>query len=314
MIKFLEPYALLLLIPTTLYIYVIHRKIHLRRALLSKAYIVDTLKNSSRWYKTLLLIKIVLYLLIPIVIARPAIVTYSYIGIDSVNDVITYNNELPITHIILIDVSKSMSYREVLVDRLSLAKKFIEKYLSHLGSRDNVVIISFAKETSVLCQGNKTVCIGKLSQLREFKEYSAIGDAIVYGLNYARASSLPSVIVVVSDGAWNYGSNPIHVVSNLNKSKTPLAFIRVGTDPRANKLIQFLKERNFMVYSVGEVNEEVLDTIIKEAYSEIKLTTLKYSGKSYILYEELDYRLFYLLILILLVLSLMYLLEGIYNV
>lgn len=314
MIKFLEPYALLLLIPITLYVYVMYRRTRLRRILLSKAYIVDTVKSFGKWYKVLLLIKIILYLLIPIVIARPVTVTYSYISIDSANDVITYNNELPITHIILIDVSKSMSYREVLTNRLSLAKKFIEKYLSRLGSRDNVVIISFAKETNVLCQGNKTVCTDKLSQLREFKEYSAIGDAIVYGLNYARASSLPSAVIIVSDGAWNYGSNPIHVISNLNKSKTPLAFIRVGTDPRANELIQFLKERNFLVYSVGEVDEEVLDTIIKEAYSEIKLATLKYSGKSYILHEELDYRLFYLLIVVLLVLSLIYILEGVYNV
>ncbi len=286
MIKLLH-YEPLLLIPV---VYTILFMIMARsRRFLGKA--ITSMEGRVNRFANYLLTacKFLIPLLLILVLAKPVFVSYRVVPITLSSEVIEHNAKLPVAHVILIDVSKSMSYQEGGVTRLELAKEFVADYLKYLGPRDRVVVAVFCGNVTTYCRGYARECLLNITGVSCCCRYTAIGDAIAYAIGNYRATDMPNVIVVVSDGANNYGGDPVDAALVANESRLPVVFIRVGVDPRANELIARLKDANVKVFSVNQFSFDMIDDIAKEAFREAKFSALKASGKAFIIVEDYDF-------------------------
>ncbi|NPA99278.1 MAG: hypothetical protein GXO43_07865, partial [Crenarchaeota archaeon] len=115
----------------------------------------------------------------------------------------------------------------------------------------------------------------------------AIGDAIGYAISCARASSLPSVAIIITDGANNYGPNPIQSYIYANKSRLPVLFIRIDDDPRANPLFAELARHGaYIVSAINDYSINWLKPVIINAVQHMKYLALIESGKNYVLIKR----------------------------
>ncbi len=308
MIKLLnyEPLILIPLVYTILYILVYRSNRVLNR-------LVNIMSGSVNNFlrNTLLVCKLLIPLLIILILAKPVIVYNERIPINVETDVLKYNNKLPVEHIVLLDISKSMSYMEGASTRLDLAKDFIKKYLENLGSKDSVSIVLFSGNVTLYCRGYASDCINNVSSIEGFEKYTAIGDAVTYAVGRSKASGTPSVIVVVSDGANNYGSNPVNAIIDANESKAPVVFIRVGLDPRANGLVSRLRDHGFKVYSINDFSYNIINETIQKIVSYTKYTALKCSNQAYVNVQRYSYLLVNILLAIVFVIIVAISVEGV---
>lgn len=189
--------------------------------------------------------------------------------------------EVPATIMLLVDVSRSMEYG----NRIGEAEAFVLSLLSQLGGGDRVVVVLFAGEAEVVYEGppsNFTV------EFKAGRRYSAIGDALSLALSYSRASNLPVGVVLVSDGGWNYGSDPVQVARAYGG--VPLAAVHVGYGASSNpELLMRVAEASGGWYY--EVTQEGLNSLTENLYSEVKYAALASRGENYVEHAVRDYAL-----------------------
>ncbi len=221
--------------------------------------------------------KLLVVILIVLALSEPVLVYEKLVSISSTSDVEAYGNTTPVKHIILVDVSKSMNG-----DRIETAKNFLARYLSLLHGVDRVQLYVFAAGIEgPLCNGAPSSCIAVVDDIEAGRRYSAIGDAIVFGAKYAEVSPIPSVVLIVTDGANTLGSNPLDVLGNISSS-TPIAIVLVGNDPRSTDLRIKAMEEDALLYSVDGSIQSIIGDISRKAAREAKLAALRAADEAYV--------------------------------
>ncbi len=176
-------------------------------------------------------------------------------------------------HAVLIDVSKSMLYTDNdNITRFQEALNVAKDYLRLLSNTsEKVMLIAFSGTVNKTCICSPATALKKLDSLKAGEKYTSISAALTYTLNYLRAAQLPAVIVIISDGANNYGGEPYNAFLEANESGYPVVFIRVGFDERANSLIYWLQLHGFRVYSYNEYTRSVFKDLLKKEIWEIRV-------------------------------------------
>ena len=139
--------------------------------------------------------------------------------------------------VLVIDVSGSMQATDVTPTRLDAAKSAASTLIDQLPGADRIALISFDTRTTV-SQGlttNRDAVKAALSSLVPGSG-TALGDALTVALNQlnpaARTASgareRPAMIVVLTDGASNQGSDPLVVAQQIAAAKVPVQTIGIG--------------------------------------------------------------------------------------
>ncbi|MEB3778786.1 MAG: VWA domain-containing protein [Desulfurococcales archaeon] len=195
--------------------------------------------------------------------------TIDYVSVDNISaDVLAKVKAL---HVVMIDDSKSMSYRDGGRERLDLARDVVRAYIESLGPQDRVAIYRFYSRIGELCQGTPMQCLDALDGLKGDERYSALGTALGEIATIARASGIPVVGVVVSDGGYNYGPDPLSVAAGMGDLKG-IALVRVGSDPRGGVMEEVADRMGWLYYHVtGNVPEGIVEDLAGQVYSEAKV-------------------------------------------
>jgi Ca-activated chloride channel family protein len=215
--------------------------------------------------------------LLTVALASPTVTVYKRVEL-SVSS-IDKAAKLPIALVVALDLSKSMSYREGPRTRLDMARDFITGMVTRIGNA-TIVLLGFSSTTEPLYSGPPAGVARVLHGLSAGGRYSAIGDAASTAAAYLRATRLPGAIVVVTDGGWNYGPDPVQVAKTLWESRIPTVFIIVGSDPRSYKLGERLREAGIPVYKLDSITYTALQSLVEEASRQVRLQALKAAGKT----------------------------------
>ncbi|MEM0027805.1 MAG: vWA domain-containing protein [Ignisphaera sp.] len=264
--------------------------------------------------RALLIAKLVAPMLLAIAVAQPYTVAYTYtpVTMDNILSVNITNAKI----VILLDISTSMGNADAYPTRigsavdlvLRIARKAVER-------RDAVEVYGFSNDVRFLCMATNTssleTCSSVLSKL-ELEKYSAVGDAIYFGFSKAKTSPTPTALLVVTDGAANYGSPVEDAVKVVANGNIPLLAILVGSDPRASSFEEVCKRHGIQVVRVGVLSneEEALNYIAEKLYAEARYEAFKASGKLYIETPVKDYSIQLYTLLVALPLIVLSLAEG----
>jgi len=272
MIKLEHPEYSLIAIPLfLLYIYLFVRSEKNYNRLLK---VFRKRKNTSAWIRRIIIFsKLFLLVAFLILLCQPYVEKVEkkeieYGDLESLKNVTS-------RIVILVDVSKSMLYN----DRIKLAERFVNTFSSTLGSKDEIIVASFSRDTEVIYAGppqNNNI------ELVAGKKYTAIGDALSFALSLRKASSSPVGVVLVTDGGWNYGSDPRHVA--LYYRSVPLAVVHVGfgLSSNPNLLREIADKSGGKFYEIDEITASVVDSLAEQLYIDLKYSALKASGKTLI--------------------------------
>jgi Ca-activated chloride channel family protein len=198
--------------------------------------------------------------------------------------------------IVLLDISKSMNYTDTYPSRLENALVITRGIAEYAVPRnDSLEVYGFSKTTKILCTNLTSLdavdsCIEGIKSI-ELEKYSAIGDALYYGYSKSKTSPLPPVIVLITDGGWNYGSPVEDAVRTLVHSSIPLVVVIVGRDSRASRLIDACRAHNVTVVkaSISSGDEDLLDYLSQSVYVSAKYEALKSAGVLYVYVSTRDY-------------------------
>jgi len=298
MIRFENPEYVLLLIPVlAIYLFLfIHAERNYRRLMR----VLSIVKKRKKLRYLILLLKIPLIVLLILSICTPYVESIEkkpieYGDIESLRKV-------PVSLVFLVDVSKSMNYGNRIGDVRTLLSNLIPK----MSYKDHLVVALFARDTEVVYEGppsNFTV------KLKAGKKYSAIGDALSFALSYTRASSLPTAVVLITDGGWNYGSDPLHIAPLFKNIPLAVVHVGYGTSSNPDLLREISEKASGKYYEVNQITLEAVESLTEHLYSEIKYSALRLRGENYVQCITKDYTtpqmLLWSLICILLVLTVM---------
>ena len=292
-----NPYAILFGTPLLILAILVWRRARRVRRVYGRIY------GLSSYRKILLLdlIKVLILVLLLIALANPSIVYSKKIVVDNEEKLVKYSGKLPVHAIILVDVSPSMHRG----NRLAEAQQAIRFIVASLNKTDYLTIAVFGKEVNMVYNGKPTGFKSLNLSSYEIK-YTSIPNALGWASGYAKITGLPSIVFIISDGANNYGGDPLEAILSMNASGTPVVFIKTGDDPRAYSLISELTRKDIPVLDIHMLDQASIKYLIEKAVLEAKLDTLVSSGKSYVVVEEkipLPRYLFLVTALILLVLS-----------
>ena len=190
--------------------------------------------------------------------------------------------EVPALHIVLVDDSKSMG------PHIGEARSFVESYLEALGPKDRVAVYKFHRGVEEVCSpGPPQECMGNLTMIEGKSRYTAIGTALGYAATVARATGLPIVVVLVSDGANNMGPDPESVARGIDEGNVAVALVKVGDDPRSI-LEGLAQETGWPLYKLGSNPPPgVLADLARDLYKEAKVEAASVDGM--IPVEDKDY-------------------------
>ncbi len=237
----------------------------------------------------LLVARISAVILLALAAASPYIVVYRSVEVSVENvDRVT---GMPVMHILLLDVSKSMGYTDGALGgstRMEAARGFIEEYLNSLDD-DNATIMLFSANLTTLCTGVEQ-CLSSIGAVEPGRKYSAIGDALTAAALKASITRIPSVILLVSDGGWNYGADPRDVARTLSNT-TPVIIVRVGSDPRATVLGETARLGGYKLYSIDEFSMKALEDLVDEVRREARYEALRAAGIATVDVPDRDYTL-----------------------
>ncbi len=304
-IGFENPTALVLSIPFLATLVLLYR-----RSRKKFSTIVERLglARSPKLVALLTALKLCTAIAIAIAAAQPYLEIYEpvKVSIDNVLELNTSAVEL----LILLDVSKSMGYVDNGIKRFEIATKVLEELL-RIVKRDRVTVAVFAKDVEIVCRNASISCLNKLQSI-ELRRYSAIGNAIVFAVSYAKASSLPVAAILITDGANNYGTPPKNALRYANESGLALVPIIVGSDPRAYDFEKACRDLGIEIRRVGtHVDEKLLKDLVEDAYREAKYVALKVRGMLYAYVAKRDYGPTLVATILALVLFLASILEGV---
>lgn len=165
--------------------------------------------------------------------------------------------------VLVIDVSRSMEATDVAPNRLAAAKSAAATLVDQLPASDRIALISF--DTRVVVRQGLTTDRGAVKRALSTLvpgSGTALGDALWVALNQlnpaGRAASgtreRPAMIVVLTDGVSNQGSNPLAVAQQIAAAKVAVQTIGIG-----------LRNGSATIQgeSVGGVDEATLSAIAK---------------------------------------------------
>ena len=112
------------------------------------------------------------------------------------------------------------------------------------------------------------------------RRYTAIGDAVLAGLAAQRGRGLPAAVVVVTDGASNYGAPVVEALAAAEAQGAALLLVLVGDDPRAAGLLEEAKRHGIRVLHAGDTEAAVLAA--KRAALEASYEALRRAGAAYL--------------------------------
>jgi len=182
-----------------------------------------------------------------------------------------------VLHVILLDVSRSMTYPLGLGTRFDAAVGVVERYLSALPDGDLVHLAVFSSSARPVCQGAPRECLGALGRLAAGERYTAVGSALLYAASIAEASPSPPVVVLVSDGASNYGPDPVQVAKLLGSRGIPLAIVAVGG---GGALPQVAEAAGASLYRVDEFTAQAAESLARRAAGEARYAALAARGEA----------------------------------
>jgi len=244
--------------------------IYRRRKLLKIINVRDNI-----WWYLIQLSKIASITLLFISASLPIMVrsvTQTTTGAVDKEEVSTIVANMTALHVLIVDESKSMLYRdETNITRYERALDFVKMYLSSLSPYDQVMIIGFAEYPRKICIGNATQCMLKINDIVAGKKYSSISTAVGYAYTYVSAAQYPAVFVIVSDGAFNAGGDPYEAIRSINSSGYPVLFVRVGFDQRANDLMNRLETSGIKVIYVNQFTQSLIQKLVAEASRELRV-------------------------------------------
>ncbi len=221
-----------------------------------------------------------------IALSQPVVSYREKIPVNSIEDMIKYNEKLPAQYIILVDVSPSMHTGNPL--RLDTALKVVRMIVDDIKDNGTIMLSVFGGRVEQLYVGAPSNISRILYMIRNYDiKYTAIGDAIGYAVSCAGASRLPSIAVIITDGANNYGPDPVQTYIYANKTHLPILFIRVDSDPRANQLFAELARHDAYIVSASSFNLKSLEPVIEHAIQRMKYTALVETGKNYIVVNRI---------------------------
>ncbi len=180
------------------------------------------------------------------------------------------------TVIVLLDVSKSMSYD----DRFSMEMEVLREIVRNLRN-SSLIIVKFAGMSEVVYAGNGENLGLELSPN---ETYTSIGDALMFARGLARG---PSVVILLSDGGNNGGSDPIKAAEALKKSKIPVIAVQIGEGASTNaSLMRSIAEITGGKFFLGVPDLKSIGEVI---VSSGKYAALKASGRAEVKVLRRDY-------------------------
>jgi Ca-activated chloride channel family protein len=139
--------------------------------------------------------------------------------------------------VLVIDVSGSMQATDVAPTRLDAAKTAAASLIDQLPGADRIALISFDSHAT-LRQGLTTDRDAVKAALASLVPGSgtALGDGLALALNQlsstgrtaSGARERPAMIVVLTDGVSNQGSDPLAVAQQVAAAKIPVQTIGIG--------------------------------------------------------------------------------------
>jgi len=286
MIEVEHPYVMVLAIPLILILLFIEFKSKENYNRL-KLYFMSIYKKPLA--KVLLILsklsKIIIIILLVILLAQP------YITVKK-ETVLNYDDIAKLKtrpyYVILVDVSKSMNYGFEGATRLKKGLEFIKKILLNLNQSDVVIIILFSRDVRIFYNGTIAEAYDYIEQISGGERYSAIGDALAFAYNLVKLRQLPSIIFLLSDGGFNYGSNPIEVANMIGGSNITLVVFHVGIGASSNAaLLREISDvsKGYFFEITDELPEDIYEEIGKEttfqAYIRSGFQTVCYTSKDY---------------------------------
>ena len=214
-------------------------------------------------------------LLLSLAASSPVIRYYREVSIENAS--FSMVEKIPISLVVCLDVSKSMNYRDGGLKRIDMAKDFVAGLVKRIGSA-KLVLLVFSNTTRLVYEGEPSNVTRVLSSIRAGERYSAIGDAAAAAASYVKASGIPGAVLVVTDGGWNYGADPVRVAETLRRERIPVIFVVVGNDPRGASLAAKLEERGVKVFRLNELSYRALNSLVEEAARSTRLEVLRLAG------------------------------------
>jgi Ca-activated chloride channel family protein len=220
---------------------------------------------------------VVALILFSIAASEPSITVYEHVEVNIAN--IDRVMDVPIALVVAVDTSKSMDYIDGGVSRMQMTKDFLAKLASYAGNF-TIVLMKFSGQVELMYSGSPVNATAIIEGLTGGERYSAIGDAIGAAVSYARVSGLPTAVIVVTDGGWNYGSDPVQAALQAEEQGVPVAFVLVGSDARGFRLEERLRASGIRVYRLDSFTYNVLDRLAEQVAKNARLEALKASGQA----------------------------------
>ncbi len=178
--------------------------------------------------------------------------------------------------IVLLDVSRSMSYD----DRFNTEMSILGGIAGHLRN-SSLKIVKFAGTSEIVYSGEGGNLVLELSPN---ETYTSIGDALIFARGLAHG---PSIVVLLSDGGNNGGSDPIKAAEALKESKIPVIAVQIGKGASTNEsLMRRIAEITGGRFLLGAPDVGSLGEVI---VSSGKYAALKAGGETTIKALERDY-------------------------
>ncbi|MEM2795615.1 MAG: hypothetical protein QXY49_07160, partial [Thermofilaceae archaeon] len=108
---------------------------------------------------------------------------------------------------------------------------------------------------------------------------TALGDSLLYALSISNVADLPAVVVLVSDGMSNYGSDPLQVATLFKSKGLPMMIISIGGQ---GIIPQVTEAAGAEVYVVNEFTIEAIESLAAKAAREARYNALLAKGEAYI--------------------------------
>jgi Ca-activated chloride channel family protein len=141
------------------------------------------------------------------------------------------------TILLALDVSRSMTARDVTPTRLEAAKAAARRFLEDVPKRYRVGVVTFATRANVVAPPteDRDFAAAALSQTRS-GEGTALGEAIVLSLRAAGrvrtedGQAPPASILLISDGAQTVGQvRPVQAAQRARRAGVPVFTVALGT-------------------------------------------------------------------------------------
>jgi len=263
------------------------------------------------WRGISLALKMSIIILIVVSLAGPVLLTTNEIS-RTVEVPMVEEQDLVGGIVLVVDVSSSMGFTDVLPSRLEATKSLLAQFVENSSEKVRFGVVAFdaaIKESLPLVQDEQQVItiLQKLNQsevLPCLEEYTDIGYGIQTAVNMLApymSTDSPHVIILISDGYANYGyPDPLTSVNNAIKDATDtkvqvytIHIAKMGLDSNPALLQKIANETGgkFMESTNYEELQNALDVLSKyhtptstwNAKVEIKTTVTRKADLGYVL-------------------------------